>query len=427
MNLNNSEKYWKRAEELIPTGTQTYSKMPNRFAMGLTPKFIDYGEGAYLWDVDGNKFIDYVGALGPIILGYNYQPVNDAIKKQLEKGIIFSLGNILEIELAELLAETIPSAEMVKYGKNGNDITSAAVRVARAYTGRDKIIMCGYHGGQDWHIITTPRNLGVPKKLKEFSLTFEYNNIVSLESLFLENKDQVAAVIMEPTGVMEPEDNFLQKVKELAHEKGSLLIFDEVKTGFRCHIGGAQTLYGVIPDLSCFGKAMSNGMPMSALVGKKEIMRKCEDIFFSMQAGGELLSIAASIATIKELKKTDTISKVHDVGLLLKEGYKDLIQKHRLEAYMDIFGLPQYSVFDFKEIKAVSALQVKTLFIQESIKRGILTGGYSILSLAHTKEIINMTLEVYDDVFKVIRKAVESNNFNHYLECPVVEEVFRKP
>jgi len=232
---------------------------------------------------------------------------------------------------------------------------------------------------------------------------------------------------MEPTGVMEPEDNFLQKVKELAHEKGSLLIFDEVKTGFRCHIGGAQTLYGVIPDLSCFGKAMSNGMPMSALVGKKEIMRKCEDIFFSMQAGGELLSIAASIATIKELKKTDTISKVHDVGLLLKEGYKDLIQKHRLEAYMDIFGLPQYSVFDFKEIKAVSALQVKTLFIQESIKRGILTGGYSILSLAHTKEIIDMTLEVYDDVFKVIRKAVESNNFNHYLECPVVEEVFRKP
>ena len=427
MNLNNSEKYWKRAEELIPTGTQTFSKMPNRFAMGLTPKFIDYGEGAYLWDVDGNKFLDYVGALGPIILGYNYKPVNDAIREQIEKGIIFSLGNMLEIELAELLRETIPSAEMVKFGKNGHDVTSAAVRIARAYTGKDKIAMCGYHGGQDWYIITTSRNQGIPNNLKQYSLTFEYNNIGSLEKLFAENKNQIAAVIMEPTGLQEPEDNFLQKVKELAHEKGSLLIFDEVKTGFRCHIGGAQTLYGVIPDLSCFGKAMSNGMPMSVLVGKKEIMRKCEDIFFSTHAGGELLSIAASIATIKELKRTDAISKVRQTGSMLKEGCINLINKHSLEDYIDILGLPHYTMFEFKDAPGTAGQEMKTLFIQESIKRGILTGGYSILSLAHTKEIIEMTLNVHDDVFKVIRKAVDRKRVNHFLECPVVKEVFRKP
>jgi len=427
MNLNNSDKYWKRAEELIPTGTQTFSKMPNRFAMGLTPKFIDYGEGAYLWDVDGNKYLDYVGALGPIILGYNYKPVNDAIRKQLEKGIIFSLGNPLEIELAELLTEIIPSAEMVKFGKNGNDVTNAAIRIARAYTGRDKIAMCGYHGWQDWHIITTSRNLGIPKKLNEFSLTFEYNNIDSLEKLFEENKDQIAAVILEPVNLFEPKNNFLDSVKQSAHKNETLLIFDEIKTGFRCHIGGAQTLYDVIPDLSCFGKAMANGMPMSALVGKKEIMELWGNAFFSIQAGGELLSIAASIATIKELKKTDAISKVHDVGLLLKEGCKDLIQKHRLEAYMDIFGLPQYTIFDFKETKSVSAEQIKTLFIQEAIKRHILTSGYSILSLAHNDKIINETLNVYENIFSTIKKAIDSTKFNTFLECPLVENVFTRP
>jgi len=427
INLMKSEEYWLRAEKLIPTGTQTFSKMPNQFAMGLTPKFIDRGDGPYVWDIDDNKFVDYVGALGPIILGYNYRPVNEAIRRQLEKGIIFSMGNTLELELAELLIELVPSAEMVKYGKNGNDVTSAAVRVARAYTGRDKIAMCGYHGCQDWYIVTTTRNIGIPKEVGKFSLTFNYNDIDSLANLFVNNPDQIAAVIMEPVGVLEPEDGFLSKVKNLTHKNGSILIFDEVKSGFRCHIGGGQSLYGVTPDLSCFGKAMANGMPMSALVGRKEIMKTCEDIFFSMQAGGELLSIAASIATIKELKRTDALSRIHEDGSKLKDRCKDLICKYRLDNYLEILGLPHYTVFDFKNSPEATSLELKTLFIQESMKRGILTGGYSILSLSHNKDIINKTLTEYDSVFKVIREAIDNNNFDDYLECPVVKEVFRKP
>lgn len=427
MRFTNSEKYWKEAVNYIPTGTQTFSKMPNQFAFGLSPKFIDRGEGAYLWDIDNNRFIDYVGALGPIILGYNYEPVNEAIKKQLERGIIFSLGNTLELELAELLTELIPSAEMVKYGKNGNDVTSAAVRVARAYTGRDKIAICGYHGWQDWYIVTTTRNKGVPESLKKFSLTFTYNDIESLERFFSENREQIAAVIMEPVGVVEPENNFLNKVKEVTHKNGAILIFDEIKTGFRCHIGGAQSLYGVTPDLSCFGKAMANGMPMSALVGKREIMKSCEDIFFSMQAGGELLSIAASIATIRELKRSDANSKIAENGSLLIKGVNDLIRLYSLNDYIEIKGLPHYTVFVFKKKQDIDSLELKTLFIQEAVQRGMLTGGYSILSLAHNKDIINITLTVYRDVFEKIREAVDSNSFNSYLKCPVVEEVFRKP
>jgi len=427
MNFNNSKEYFKRAVELIPTGTQTSSKMPNQFAEGLTPKFIDRGDGAYLWDIDENRFIDYVGALGPIILGYNYHPVNEAIRNQLKKGIIFSLGNILEVELAGLLRELIPSAEMVRFGKNGNDVTSAAVRIARAYTKRDKIAICGYHGWQDWYIITTTRNRGIPEKMKEFSITFAYNDINSLEKVFADNKGQIAAVIMEPVGVVEPESRFLEKVKDLAHQEGAVLIFDEVKTGFRCHLGGAQALYGVTPDMSCFGKAMANGMPLSALVGKREIMMVCEGIFFSMQAAGELLSIAASIATIKELKKTEAISKVFNSGSILKQGCKTLITQHRLDGYLDIFGLPHYTVFEFRNGPAAASLELKTLFIQESIKRGVLTGGYSILSLAHTREIIAQTLDVYDAVFAIIRKAIDSKDVKNYLECPVVGEVFRRP
>ena len=206
MNFNLSNKYHRIASSLIPAGTQTISKMPNQFADGFTPKFIERGKGAYVWDVDGNKFIDYVGALGAIVLGYNYPSINDAIKKQLTKGTIFSLANILETELAELLVQTIPSAEMVKYAKNGNDVTTAAIRVARAYTGREKIAICGYHGWQDWYIVTTVRNIGVPKAIKKFSFVFKYNDIDSLKKIFAENKSQVAAVIMEPVGIIEPRD-----------------------------------------------------------------------------------------------------------------------------------------------------------------------------------------------------------------------------
>ncbi len=261
-----------------------------------------------MWDVDGSEYIDYSMALGPVILGHAFSEVNEVIAGRLKDGIIYTLPHPLEIELAELLVEVIPCAEMVRFGKNGSDATSGAVRAARAYTGRDKIACYGYHGWQNWYIGTTTRSKGVPKSVQRITIAFEYNNLESLKKIFDENKDKIAAVIMEPVGIIEPKGRFLEEVKELTHKNGALLIFDEIITGFRLSLGGAQEYVDVIPDLACFGKAMANGMPISVVVGKKEIMEIFDEIFFSFTFGGEVLSITAAITTIRELSPKDVIA-----------------------------------------------------------------------------------------------------------------------
>jgi len=301
--FNNSLKMFETARTLIPSCTQTFSKGFTQFSYGAAPIFIKRGIGNHVWDLDENEYIDYSMALGPVILGHSYPAVNKSISHQLQDGITYFLPHPLEVLLAKKLVEIIPCAEMVRFGKNGSDVTSGAVRVARAYTERDKIACCGYHGWQDWYIGTTTRNKGVPKAVQELTMTFEYNNIESLKKLFDENRDSIAAVIMEPVGVIKPEDGFLEEVKEIAHKNGALLIFDEIVTGFRISLGGAQEYYDVTPDLTCVGKAMANGMPLSAVVGKREFMEVFDEIFFSFTFGGEVLSIAASIVTIRELKK----------------------------------------------------------------------------------------------------------------------------
>lgn len=265
--------------------------------------YLQSGKGSHVFDVDGNEYIDYVMALDPITLGYSYPQVNEAIIRQLERGITFSLMHPLEVELSELLIEVIPCAEMVRFGKNGSDVDSAAVRVSRAYTDREKIACCGYHGWQDWYIGTTTRDRGVPKSTKELTIPFEYNNIKSLERIFIKNKDQIAAVIMEPIIIAEPKDNFLQEVKELTHKNGAILIFDEIVTGFRLALGGAQEYFGLTPNLATFGKGIANGMPLSVIVGKREIMKEFDEVFFSFTFGGETLPLAAAIATIEEIEE----------------------------------------------------------------------------------------------------------------------------
>jgi glutamate-1-semialdehyde 2,1-aminomutase/spore coat polysaccharide biosynthesis protein SpsF len=246
-------------------------------------------------------------ALGPIILGHNYPSVTDAVMQQMQDGTTFSLPHPLEVELAEMLVDIIPCAEMVRFAKNGSDATSGAVRLARAYTGRDIIACCGYHGWQDWYIGTTTRNRGVPKVVQELTVPFEYNNIESLKRIFSEHPGQVAAVIMEPFGVEEPRDGFLQEVRDLALHDRALLIFDEIITGFRLALGGAQEYFGITPDLACLGKAMGNGYPIAAVVGPSEIMQLFDEVFFSFTFGGETVSLAAAIATISEMRQKDVI------------------------------------------------------------------------------------------------------------------------
>src|SRR5437016_1080385 len=259
--LAKSREYFARASKVIPSCTQTFSKGHTQFVQGVAPIFLERGRGSHVWDVDGNEYIDYVMALCPIVLGYDDPDVVAAVQRQLADGVTFSLAHPLEVEVAEALAKIVPCAEMVRFGKNGSDATSGSVRAARAYTGRDVIACCGYHGWQDWYIGTTTRRRGVPEAVCELTRTFTYNDLGSLERIFAEHRGRVAAVILEPVGVVEPEREFLQRVASVTHANGAVLIFDEIVTGFRLALGGAQERFGVTPDLAFLGQAMAIGYP----------------------------------------------------------------------------------------------------------------------------------------------------------------------
>jgi glutamate-1-semialdehyde-2,1-aminomutase len=420
-----SESLWQQAVDIIPAGTQTFSKGPGQYVNGVAPKYIQRAEGSHVWDVDGNEFIDYGMALGPIILGYAYPRVNQAIIKQLEDGITYTLMHPLEVELSRLLVELVPCAEMVRFGKNGSDATAGAIRLARAYTRRDKIACCGYHGWQDWYIGSTSRNLGVPKAVCELTLQFQYNNIDSLKVIFDQNPDEIAAVILEPVNFYEPRDGFLEAVKELTQRHGALLIFDEIITGFRMALGGAQEYFGVVPHLAAFGKAMGNGMPISAIVGKAEIMRLFEEAFFSFTLGGEALSLAASIATIKELQETNALNHIWRMGKILLDGYNALSEELGLTHVTKCIGYPCWPEVIFNDLRVTSGRVFQSLVQQEIVKRGILTRPGMFVCYAHTSEDINITLCAYKEALEVLREAVDAGNAEDLLEGEIIEPVIR--
>ncbi len=424
--ITKSKEYRDRASKIIPAGTQTFSKGVTQYVQGVAPIYLQRGKGSYVFDVDGNEYIDYVMALGAVTLGYCYPKVDRAIKRQLGQGISFTLPHPLEIELSELLFELIPCAEMIRFGKNGSDVTAAAVRVARAYTGREKIVCCGYHGWQDWYIGATTRDKGVPKSTKKLTIPFKYNDIESLEKVFADNVGEIAAVIMEPISIMEPQDDFLSRVKELTRKNGAVLVFDEIVTGFRLSLGGAQEYFNVTPDLATFGKGMANGMPISAVVGREEIMRLFEEVFFSFTFGGETLSLAAAIATIKEMKDKNAIERIARQGKKLKYGYNELAQSFGLSDYTQCIGLPALNAFYFKDRDGNNSLEMKSLFQQETIKRGILTIGEHVLCLSHSDEDVERTLEVYRDAMGILKRAIDDGDIEKYLEGTKVEPVIRE-
>ena len=427
--LEKSEEYWARAKKLIPAGTQTFSKGPTQYVDGVAPKYLKRGKGSHVWDVDGNEYIDYAMGLHPIILGYSYPRVNEAIRKQLEDGTTFSLMHPLEVEVTELLVEVIPCAEMARFGKSGSDATTAAVRVARAFTGRDKIASEGYHGWQDWYIGTTEFSKGVPEAVKALTETFKYNDIESLEKVFARNEHQIAAVVMEPVGVVEPKDGFLQKVKDLAHKNGALLIFDEVISGFRMALGGAQEYFGVTPDLAAFGKAMANGMPISTVVGRSDVMSLFNEVFFSHTFGGETLSLAASLATMNEIREKNVVSYIWKQGKKLQDAYQKIADEAHLENGYTIscVGFPPRHSISFHDAAGKDCLEMKSLFQQEMLKRGILFPGYDAVSFSHSDEDIERTIEAAGDAMKIVAKATRENDFLKYLEGGVVKPVFRNP
>ena len=384
-------KLFKEALKYIPLASQTYSKSFKVHFKEISPLFIKKGKGCHVWDEDNRKYIDLICALLPVIIGYNNKKINDAIIKQLKKGISFSLPTRLETELSKLLCKLIPSAEMVRFGKNGSDVTAAAIRLSRAYTKKDKIIFCGYHGWHDWYIGKTAMSIGVPKKVKSLTKSFKYNDINSLEKILKREPNNFAAVIMEPVYNEEPNKNFLQKVKKITRKYGCLLVFDEIVTGFRVHMKGAQHYYGVTPDISCFGKAMANGMPISAIVGKKKIMKYFDKIFFSTTFGGETLSLAAAIETIKYLNKNNVINKIKKLSKNFTKEINKMITDLELNKIFKIEGVWWRPAFGVCEGANKQYLQILR---KNLIKNKLLIGNSFNFCYAHTnirvyKQILN--------------------------------------
>ncbi|MFO0795675.1 MAG: aminotransferase class III-fold pyridoxal phosphate-dependent enzyme [Candidatus Brocadiaceae bacterium] len=420
-----SEETLKRAQKTIPLGSQTFSKSKTQYPYGVSPYFITRGQGSRVWDVDGNEYIDFVNSLAAVTLGYNDPDVTNAVKAQLEQGVIFTLPHPIEIEVAEKIAEMVPCAEMVRFGKNGSDVTSGAIRLARAYTQRDHIAVCGYHGWQDWYIGSTSRNRGVPRTVQDLTHSFQYNNMKSLHGIFQQWPGQIAAVIIEPMNIKEPERNFLREVRELSHKNGTVFIMDEIITGFRYANGGAQEYFGVIPDLATFGKGLANGYPVSAIAGKAEIMKLMEDVFFSFTFGGETLSLAAALATMTKLQKEPVVKTIWAQGQKIVEGTKSLIEKYGLGSTLSVGGKPCWSFLIFKDTDNYSQWELKTLFLQEIFARGILTLGSHNMTYAHSDNDISQLLTAYNEVFSIIKDVLIKNNLSSVLQTQPLAPLFK--
>jgi glutamate-1-semialdehyde 2,1-aminomutase len=420
-----STRHLKRAEQTIPLGSQTFSKSRTQYAVGISPLYAAKARGAKIWDLDGNCYIDLVSALASVTLGYGDKGVEKAVRKQLTRGVSMSLPGVLEAEVSELIVEMVPSAEMVRFGKNGTDATSAAIRLARAYTGRDHIIVCGYHGWQDWFIGSTTRNKGVPDSVSALTHKFDYNDIASLEALLKEYDGKIAAVIMEPMNVVFPDPGFLEAVQRLTKGAGALLVFDETITGFRFSVGGAQQLFGVTPDLSTFGKGMANGFPLSAIVGRRDIMMEMEEIFFSGTFGGELLSLAAAKEVLTRHVSQDICGNIADIGTELTSATRSIIELYNLENVIKLSGHESWTFLNWSNSSEFSSDEIKTLFAQETFKRGVLVLSTHNVSLAHNSKQRSKIIEVYSEVAGLLSDAISSGNLRELLEVKPLKPLFK--
>ena len=424
----------KRARSIIPGGAHTYSKGDDQFPANA-PKVIDRAEGCYLYDVDGNKFMDYGMALGTTMLGYAHKPVVDAVTAQLSKGANYTRPSFLEAEVAEKVASIIPCAEMVKFTKNGSDATTAAVKLARAYTGRDIIARCAndpFNSTNDWFIGSTCVNRGVPQVIQDLTVTFKYNDLESCKALFNNHPNQIACFIFEPISMMEPEEGFLEGLQELCQKNGTLLIFDEVVSCFRFDIGGAQKMIGVIPDITALGKSLGNGFSISALVGKKEFMKlggldhDSERVFLlSTTHGAENHCLAAAKKVLEEMEKHKVQDHVWKIGKMLQDGVRAAITETGTEKYMDVIGYPCKPGFIPKDENGEVSMIARTLFLQETVARGLMF-PYVSPSLSHTEDDAKFAINVIKDALIEMKNAATSIGMEKAVVGDIVKPVFRK-
>ena len=432
-NFEKSRALASRARDLIPGGAHTYSKGADQFPLN-SPGFIERADGCRVVDVDGNEFVDWGMGLRSVVLGYSYPRVIEAVQREIAKGPNFLLPSPVEVELAELLTRLVPSAEMVKFAKNGSNVTTAAIRLARAYTGRSYIALCKEHpffSFDDWFIGTTPPNSGIPEEAYHHSLTFHYNDIESLEALFREYPGQIAGVIMEPVTLDEPKDNFLEKVRALTEQHGSLLIFDEMISGFRWHLQGAQAYFNVIPDMSTFGKAIGNGFSVSVLAGRRDVMElggiyhdKPRVFLLSTTHGAETHSLAACVATIREIEEKNVIDHIWKIGKAFQDGFNDLAHEMGLGDYVSCIGYPCNAAIITKDRDGKVSLPLRTLFMQEMTAQGVLIPSV-VVSYAHTEAEVELTLEAARETFNVYGRALDEG-IDKFLVGPPVKPVFRR-
>ncbi|WP_142850770.1 glutamate-1-semialdehyde 2,1-aminomutase [Telmatospirillum sp. J64-1] len=436
MNLtdfNTSRLLQAKAHALIPGGSHTYAKGDDQFPEEA-PGFIRRGAGCHVWDVDGNEFIEYGMGLRSVTLGHAYKPVLDAAMREMVMGQNFNRPSPIEVECAEALLSMVPGGEMVKFAKDGSTVTTAALTLARAYTGRDMVALCSDHpffSYNDWFIGTTAVSSGIPEAIKALTATFRYNDIASLEDVFAAHPGRIACVILEAARVEEPKDGFLHKVQALCRRNGALFILDEMITGFRWANGGAQEVYGITPDLSAFGKAMANGFSLSALVGRREIMElggltssRPRVFLLSTTHGAETHAMAAAIATMEVYRSEDVISHLHRAGERLRQGIEQAITAHGVAGKFSIAGPPCNLLYSTLDAEGRPSQDFRTLFLQETIRKGLLAPSF-IVSYSHSDEDIDRSIEAVDAALAVYRRALD-DGIEHYLRGRPVKPVYRK-
>lgn len=438
-----SMQLYQRALELIPGGTQLVSRRPTRYAYGASPAFAARGKGARIWDVDGFEYIDWVSGIGAIVLGYCDDVVDDAVRQQLATGTVYSINHELEIELAEELVRTIPSAEMVRYAKCGGEACAIAVRIARGTTGRDKILFCGYHGWHDWYLaanLSAEANLnshlfpgiepiGVPRALADTAIPFPYGDLTALAQLLEQHRGQVAAVMMEPLRSALPQEGYLAGVARLARDHGAVLIFDEVTSGFRIRLGGVQEYVGVTPDMTVLAKAISNGYPMGAVVGRREVMEPAGRMFISSTYWSDTIGLRAALTTIRELRRRDVPSQLERFGRELQQRLNAVATETGLAVRCG--GLPVHPALEFLDVDAATRSRLVTLYIQEMAKRGCHGYAAFYLNAAQGAAELDQTVDAVRQVFTLLREALDRSSLDgdaldRLLECPLSQDSFRR-
>lgn len=428
-----SKELQRKAHALIPGGAHVYAKGDDQYPVEA-PGFIERGEGCHVWDSDGNEFIEYGMGLRSVSLGHGYRSVVEAAHRQMLLGTNFVRPSSLEAKCAELFASFVPSAEMVKFAKNGSDVTTAAVKLARAYTGRDMVAVCGdqpFFSVDDWFIGSTVLSAGIPKPIQELTVKFRYNDLESVRRLFLEFPDRIACVILEAETTTPPAPGFLEGLQELVRAKGAIFILDEMITGFRWHLGGAQSYYGLRPDLSTFGKAMGNGFSVSALAGRRELMElgglrhdKARVFLLSTTHGAELHALAAAMETMRVYRTEGVIEHLYRQGERLRRGVDRAIASCKLDGYFAVLGKEPNLIYATRDHNKQPSQAFRALFLQETIKRGLLMPSL-VVSFSHGDAEIDSTIDAIAEALEIYRKALDEG-VEKYLVGRPVKPVFRQ-